>query len=224
MLIHYVNTRYEIRLKYVEEYELSTKELVLLEALKLFLKKGFTDVSINEIAQNTGIAKASLFHHFKNKEVLLTSVIEKYFFSFLDRLNAEIYHMKGDVKDKLYYLFMSLNNKEQEFRVIINDNDIEFKSFFFLLMEGLKKFTHFSEYYKKYHDKRIHLIKSLLNEGKKNGEIISEIDVNKTTAFVDTVFNGLIMTAIISEKDKKKDTFQFIFEIIWDQIKVKKQS
>ena len=45
----------------------NTKELILLEALKLFADKGYEGVSVRDIAAEVGIRQSSLYKHFDRK-------------------------------------------------------------------------------------------------------------------------------------------------------------
>ncbi|MFA5328876.1 MAG: TetR/AcrR family transcriptional regulator [Prolixibacteraceae bacterium] len=56
----------------------NTKEFITDEAFKLFLNHSYEAVSISEISQAIGFTKGALYHHFKNKEELFKSVIDKY--------------------------------------------------------------------------------------------------------------------------------------------------
>ena len=47
-----------------------TKEIILEEAFKLFLKKGYSEVSISVVQKELGIGRATLYYYFKNKEDL----------------------------------------------------------------------------------------------------------------------------------------------------------
>ncbi|MDP8201024.1 MAG: TetR/AcrR family transcriptional regulator [Candidatus Tenebribacter burtonii] len=57
---------------------MKTKEKILRAGLELFLKKGYDKTSMVMIADFVGIQKASLYHHFKNKEDLAVCVIDYY--------------------------------------------------------------------------------------------------------------------------------------------------
>lgn len=50
------------------------RERVLSEARELFLKLGYADVSMREIADASEMTKAALYYHFRNKEDLYISV------------------------------------------------------------------------------------------------------------------------------------------------------
>lgn len=53
-----------------------TRGLILKTALQLFLKKGYKDVTYNDLIEKTGLSKGAIYHHFTSKEDLLASVFE----------------------------------------------------------------------------------------------------------------------------------------------------
>lgn len=57
---------------------MNTKDKILIESLKLFAIKGYSDVYLSEIATNIGIKAPSLYKHFKNKKDIFKSCVEKF--------------------------------------------------------------------------------------------------------------------------------------------------
>lgn len=57
--------------------EKNTKERILEEALKLFAQSGYMGASMNGIATNLGVTKAALYKHYKSKQEILDSIVEK---------------------------------------------------------------------------------------------------------------------------------------------------
>lgn len=53
------------------------KNEILDAAAALFSEKGFDQTSTNEILDAVGIAKGTLYHHFKSKEAIMDGVIER---------------------------------------------------------------------------------------------------------------------------------------------------
>lgn len=59
--------------------DMSTKEKILNEALRLFSEKGYSDVYVSEIAEAVGIKAPSLYKHFKGKQEIFDSCVEKFY-------------------------------------------------------------------------------------------------------------------------------------------------
>ena len=55
----------------------STRDKILDAALTLFSEKGYDGVGVDLIGENAGIKGPSLYRHFKGKEDILNSLIEK---------------------------------------------------------------------------------------------------------------------------------------------------
>jgi TetR/AcrR family transcriptional regulator, transcriptional repressor for nem operon len=56
----------------------NTKDFIIDEAFKLFLNHSYEAVSISDISKAIGFTKGALYHHFRNKEELFKSVVDKY--------------------------------------------------------------------------------------------------------------------------------------------------
>jgi TetR/AcrR family fatty acid metabolism transcriptional regulator len=63
-----------------------TKERIIKAALDLFSKKGFTNVSMDEIKDKAGVAKGTLYYYFKDKMELFNSACNY----FSDQIEKEI--------------------------------------------------------------------------------------------------------------------------------------
>ena len=55
----------------------NTKDVIEQVALDLFSKKGFKAVSIRDICKGVGIKESSVYYHFKNKQAIMDSLLEK---------------------------------------------------------------------------------------------------------------------------------------------------
>jgi len=54
---------------------MNTKERILYISLELFAQKGFSGVSVREIASAVGVRESALYKHFKNKQDILDRII-----------------------------------------------------------------------------------------------------------------------------------------------------
>lgn len=57
---------------------METKEMIQEAALDLFSQKGFDSSSVRDIAAKVGIKDSSLYFHFKNKQAILDSLMNKF--------------------------------------------------------------------------------------------------------------------------------------------------
>ena len=81
----------------MEIKEKNTKDKILEEALKLFAQSGYMGTSMNDIASKLGVTKAALYKHYKSKQEILDSIIDK--MNELDMERVKRYEMpEGDLE------------------------------------------------------------------------------------------------------------------------------
>ncbi|NBI88657.1 TetR/AcrR family transcriptional regulator [Lachnospiraceae bacterium] len=56
---------------------ITTKEKILMTALRLFAKDGYEAVSVSTIAGELGITKGALYKHYKNKRDIFESIVQR---------------------------------------------------------------------------------------------------------------------------------------------------
>jgi AcrR family transcriptional regulator len=84
-----------------------TKELILMEATVLFALKGYSAVSMKDIAEKVGITAAALYNHFTSKEGLWDSALAhslSLYYLYHDRLDEKL-REAGTMREMLDILF-----------------------------------------------------------------------------------------------------------------------
>ena len=77
----------------------TTKEKILLTALKLFAQDGYEAVSISKISGELGMVKSALYKHYKNKRDIFDSIINR--MDELDYERAREYNMPDGNMDEI---------------------------------------------------------------------------------------------------------------------------
>ena len=80
---------------------MSTKELILEEALKQFSEKGFVGTSMSDIAKPLGITKAALYKHFKSKQQIFDEIISESEERFKDIFEELSVHISDNPKEEM---------------------------------------------------------------------------------------------------------------------------
>src|SRR3954470_7377874 len=80
---------------------------ILLEARPLFVARGFNAVSMQQIADAVGVNKATLYHHFRDKEELFLEVVREEIERATISMQA-VLCMDGSFRERLLALTSSL--------------------------------------------------------------------------------------------------------------------
>ena len=72
-----------------------TAERILQVARQLFMERGFNGVSINDVVQQVGITKPTLYYHYADKEALYVAMAVRMLTQMGDEMNAAIAAIDG---------------------------------------------------------------------------------------------------------------------------------
>ncbi|MCU4798375.1 TetR/AcrR family transcriptional regulator [Bacillus cereus] len=123
-------------MRIVKEYEERRKEILEM-AERLFLTKGYTKTTVNDILKEIGIAKGTFYHYFKSKEEVMDEIIMRVIkedvakakvivsnpnipvLEKLFRVLMEQSPKSGDIKDKMIEQFHQPNNAEMHQKSLV---------------------------------------------------------------------------------------------------------
>lgn len=105
---------------------MTTKEIILYEAGKLFMAKGFQATSTREIAENAEITQPNLYHHFKTKEAIYIAVLEQLSAEVKEGLENIIEHSGNSLTESLINILSYLRDKHPaNFSIMSHDMTYE---------------------------------------------------------------------------------------------------
>ena len=87
--------------------EKERKQQILKAAVKRFSRHGLNKTTLDEIARDLRIGKATIYHYFNTKEELFFKAIEWEFEIYLDDLKTIFNNDQLSLKDKLIEYFIS---------------------------------------------------------------------------------------------------------------------
>ncbi|MCJ7618572.1 MAG: TetR/AcrR family transcriptional regulator [Desulfobacterales bacterium] len=160
---------------------------------RLFKEKGYESTSIDEITEQAGIGKGTFFNYFPTKEALLL-----YF---------------GEQRDELIYSLIenelptscSTRDKIKNLLAFLAENYEKDKELTKLLVFEYIKYLRFtclkSDEEKKRQYRLIKILSDLLEEGVKDGDVRSTIDVKKATETLIAIYLFSLMAWLKPESD-----------------------
>jgi len=93
----------DIKLPKIVDKKQKRKDIAL-SSTNLFCEKGFTTLTVSEVAKNANIAKGTIYEYFKNKEDIVFAIIEYAQNSYDDEVLKNI-NSTHSIKEKILYLF-----------------------------------------------------------------------------------------------------------------------
>ena len=89
-----------------------SKQKILLESFKLFATKPFSDITFTDIEKVTGLSRGAILYHFKSKDEILASIIDRFI------INKEYDLPTIDVSKSMWdniKNFIAVKQRQQEF-------------------------------------------------------------------------------------------------------------
>jgi AcrR family transcriptional regulator len=109
---------------------MEAKERILIKAEELFMQYGIRSVSMDDIANNLGMSKKTLYQYYADKDELVDAVVEGH----INHIQCDCVDCRKDAKDAIHEIFITMERIVQE---IGNMNP--------MLLYDLEKF-HFKSY------------------------------------------------------------------------------
>jgi len=178
----------------------NTKDRVLLIALRFFLTKPYTEVTMSDILKESGLSKGGFYHHFESKEALYHEVIDRYI---IHAFMAEMLNVNNNTPDISIKKFLSayfrsfvtfIDSRLEE--VNLRPEDINLYS---SLFDMIKHYKGFNELLNGFHESEITMLKSLIDHAKENNEIKKDIDSLVLAHHFHALMHGISVLSIFEQ-------------------------
>ena len=202
---------------------MDTKSRIMEESFKLFLKKGFVDVSLNEIRKASNITTGGFYYHFDSKETLLVAVIEKYIFNYFNSTIRQIRDFESTPKEKLKTAILSIIGDDltinKSTKLSESSEKIDYRTLHLLLFEGVQKYEIISKHYTEFYNNLLNFIKDVLDEGIAQGIIRTDIDSTEFATFIQTSMVGTVLMWIALPEMPLENRMNSNIDHLWNYIK-----
>jgi TetR/AcrR family transcriptional regulator, fatty acid metabolism regulator protein len=166
-----------------------TKEKIYQVALKLFIEKGFENVSITDITQHVGTAKGTFYTHFKSKDQIIVDHYKKiddhYEVTYQNLTNIESNFEK--IMRILNEGFLYTENIGKELLRIVLISQISGKEDVPFVMSNKRKIYR--------------ILLELVQKGQQKSEFSSKQDANKLVVAILQHYSGVYMRWCLLEED-----------------------
>ena len=161
---------------------MDTKETILAASVKAFAKNGFDQVSVDEIASISGIAKGTIYYHFASKDEIVTELIDREMALFNQRISQKTTEI-DDPAERL--------KKVIELQLDFYFQHRDFCRFLFSELWKLEK--RWKKSIALLQREYIQLVQGIIEQGKKDGVFKPEIDTTITSV---TLFSALAVASL----------------------------
>ena len=201
---------------------MKTEYEILEMAFAMFLEKGFSEVSTNELIREAGLTKGGFYYVFKSREDLDLRVVERFiqpFFALPVELMQQAWEGKrqdaptGELLWNGFFQpqrFVSYQEKIGK--------EIAFRNFYFLLYESMKKFPEVNGYYKELNHKRGEMLRRILERGQMRGEIMKDIDLENYVTMILAMQDGILALKVLDDGIDDEEKYKNIQKQMWRDI------
>lgn len=199
---------------------MKTYDKIMESTYRLFLEKGFHEVSWADISEDAGISPGTLYYYFKTKDELILAVLDNYvlehYYDFLN--NAK--QVKGSTYNRLKGFYRESLGLDKDFKPrLLSNNQSDYKKVLLLSFEGIQKYRQISDNYNEYNRVYTQAIMDLVEFGKRNGEINPELSTEELTLFIKSSINGLFFLWIVQDDLDVRRIVEVNIYSVWNYMK-----
>ncbi len=176
------------------------KRMVILDAaLKTFVRRGYPETKVAEIASEAGVAEGTLYNYFQSKEDLLLALFDEKWGGIIDEIKKRISRL-DDPNDRLKAVFSLVVRMFKKNRHLAELFMVDVKqSSIFLTNYTINRIVEF-----------LNIIEEILEEGKMKGIYRKDLDARVAKMVIFGAAQGILLSWVLSEsKAVKNQTFKF---------------
>ncbi|MEW6215545.1 MAG: TetR/AcrR family transcriptional regulator [Nitrospirota bacterium] len=171
-----------------EEQSKERRKVILDAALKTFVKRGYSETRVSEIAAEAKVAEGTLYNYFPSKEDLLLALFDEKWGGIIDEIKKRITRL-DDPNKKLKVMFSLVVSMFRRDRPLAEIFMVDVKqSSIFLNNYPVNRVVEF-----------IDLIEEILEEGKRKGIYRKDLDTRVAKMVIFGAAQGILLSWVLSE-------------------------
>lgn len=196
---------------------MKAKELLLLEAYKLYVSKPYDHVTFSELEKVTGLTRGGILYHYKSKELLFNAVIEHYVIK-KSSVSALINEDSDSLLEFIKKFISGCKSEMQEYRSfgIYNMNlaklHIEF--------HALSYYNEAQNIFKKWLENEQNIWYLFLSKAVKNKEIRDDLDLAVFSNMFINIYQGTSFSGLCRPKGYDIALLEKEFITLYNLIKI----
>jgi AcrR family transcriptional regulator len=201
------------------EEKMTTKNQIIKTSLKHFINQGYDYTSLNQIAEDVGIKKSSLYYHFKSKDDLLFEGIKLITQELIVSITNNIQTNK-QARLRLENLFESILDFNSNISLLLGNNfntPTNINTFFQM---SSNRYENISIMIDQFYDDIISIIKNIIITGQDKNEIKKNIDIEMTSIEILSRIEGLITLSSIYKKLDLNKIRLVLYENLWSSLQI----
>jgi len=178
-----------------------TKEHIILTAFRLFLQKGYKEVTMSMLVKSTGLSKGAFYHYFENKEQLFIETLDNLFFSISPFSNEIV--VNPDVSF-LEYMKMHIENVKKMATMIASyvGEESSGMGYYRLMLDVANYAPDFQQKIDDSNQYELAFWKKIVENGINKGEIKEDIDMELLASHFQWLQDGIALNSIFAGNPK----------------------
>lgn len=199
----------------LEGERILTKDNIILAALRLFLLRGYRNVSLMDVANEIGITKGGIYHYFGSKEELFHAGI-CYLFDYFGGKYSEFISKEKTFRGTLRFLLSGEQDNYLESLLNIKQGDYRANNAS-LALEVMHNFPEIQERIDSSQLVLRNIIKEKLQMAQESGEVRPDLDAEVMATIVLSISSGL---NVLGKNLSTPAMYQQAIDCLWQLIGV----
>ncbi len=179
-----------------------TKEHIILTSFRLFLEKGYKEVTMSALVKATGLSKGAFYHYFENKEQLFIETLDNLFFSISPFNKEMIINPEVTFYDYMQMYIDNVNKMSKMINSYIGE-DAAGMGYYRLMLDIANYAPDFQQKIEDSNKNELIFWRKIVENGVKKGELRNDLDLEILANHFQWLQDGIALSTMLSSDPKK---------------------